>query len=57
MKKGILTVMSLIGGVALGTGVTGKIWKDKVIERAKMSEKHLSPVSYDESMGKGKTGK
>lgn len=42
MKKGILTVMSLIGGAVLGTIVSGKIWKNKVIERAKMSEKHLT---------------
>lgn len=42
MKKGMLTVVSLVGGAVLGTAVTGKIGKDKVVERDKLAEKHLT---------------
>lgn len=42
MKKGVISVLSTLTGVAIGAGVTGKIAGEQVRYKQQMSEKHLS---------------
>lgn len=41
MKKVIISILSLLGGVAAGAGITGKIQGKKLDETQKLSTKHL----------------
>lgn len=42
MKKVVLGVLSAIGGAAAGVTAAGKVMGDRVIEKKKMSDKHLA---------------
>ncbi len=42
MKKGMIGVLSAIGGAAAGVAVVGKGVNDRVAEKQKMSDKHLA---------------
>lgn len=42
MKKGVMAAVSFMAGTALGTVLTGNIWKGKADKISKVSEKHLA---------------
>ena len=41
MKKGVILVLSMLGGVVTGAGTVGKIQRNKIEKVKSMSEKHL----------------
>lgn len=42
MKKGVISVLSMLTGVAAGAGTVGKIERDKLAKAEKLSGKHLA---------------
>ena len=42
MKKGVVSVLSMLAGGIAGAGVAGKIGRDKTDQMKKMSDKHLA---------------
>lgn len=42
MKKGIISVLSALTGVAIGVGITGKVTGESIRKKKAMSDKHLA---------------
>ncbi len=42
MKKSVVSILSMLTGVATGAGIVGRIQGDKINKAQKMSDKHLS---------------